>query len=257
LENNKVTTLKKGNNNKEGTLEVNQVDYVKGTLNPVERKTIFKMISIDSQFRDDPNSTKSTSFTMNLSEAIENVISMKLYSVQIPYTWYTVNGTFGSNFFYIKGNSPGINNGNHDIKVEIKSGTYKPEEIVTAINNQFSFLKDKAAVKRYIANNTRDTKYNPVLDMSLGETQAYYNLNANNAKVVFEMDLKKQFDETNYQLYFPSWESPNNTPTKIPSFLGFNYDTYYPFTAYSRSDILPKISADTGNDRFILDSSNN
>jgi hypothetical protein len=249
LENNKVTTLKKGNNNKEGTLEVNQVDYVKGTLNPVERKTIFKMISIDSQFRDDPNSTIPTSFTMNLSEAIDNVISMKLYSVQIPYTWYTINGTFGSNFFYIKGNSPGINNGNHDIKVEINSGTYKPEEIVTAINNKLSFLKDKAAVKRYIANNTRDTKYNPVLDMSLGTTQAYYNLNANNAKVVFEIDLKKQFDETNYTLDFPS--------TDIPTFLGFNYNTYYPFTAYSISNILPKISEDTSTVRYTLDSSNN
>lgn len=255
LENNKVTTLKKGNTDKEGTLEVNQVDYVKGTLNPVERKTLFKMISIDSQFRDDPISTISTSFTMNLSEAIDNVISMKLYSVQIPYTWYTVNGTFGSNFFYIKGNSPGINNGNHDIKVEINTGTYKPEEIVTAINSQFYFIKN---IKNNIVNNTRNAQYNSVLDMSFGTTQAYYNLNANNAKVVFQMDLKKQFDETNYQLYFPSWEPPNtNTPKYISSFLGFNYDTYYPFTAYSRSDILPKISADTGNDRFILDSSNN
>ncbi len=260
LENNKVTTLKKGDTNKEGTLEVNQVDYVKGKLNPVERKTLFKMISIDSQFRDDFNSTISTSFTMNLSEAIDNVISMKLYSVQIPYTWYTVNGTFGSNFFYIKGNSPGINNGNHDIKVEILSGTYKPEEIVSAINAEFSFLKDKTSIKKLIEsnqNNTIGAKYTPVLDMSFGNTQAYYNLGATNAKVVFEIDLKKQFDETNYQLYFPSWEPPNNTPTEIPSFLGFNYDTYYPFTAYSLSNILPKIASDTGTDRFTLDSLNN
>ncbi len=248
---------------KTGIQEVVQVDYVadKMRLNPVERKTIFKMISIDSQFRDDPTSTLSTNFTMNLAEPIDNVISMKLYSVQIPYTWYTINSSFGSNFFYIKGNSPGINNGNHDIKVEIDSGTYRPEEIATAINTQLSFLKNKTAVKNYITSNPDDTTYNPVLDMSLGNTQVSYNLGANNAKVVFEFDLKKQYDETNYQLYFPSWSSPmdvNNKTLTIPSFLGFNYDTYYPYVAYSQM-VLPLIGdvdSDTST-RFYIDASNN
>ena len=100
------------------------------------------MISIDSQFREDPRNTSATNFTMNLSESIDNVISMKLYSVQIPYTWYTINESFGSNFFYIKGNSPGINNGDHDIKVDINSGTYTADGIVSAINTKLNFLKN-------------------------------------------------------------------------------------------------------------------
>jgi len=243
------TVLTSDGNVKQGTQEVTQVDYVKGQLNPVERKTIFKMISVDSQFRDDPTNTLSTSFTMNLTEGIENVISMKLYSVQIPYTWYTVNSTFGSNFFYIKGNSPGIDNGNHDIKVEIDSGTYRPEEIATAINAKFSFLKNKTDIQRYIANNPSDTTYNPVLDMSMGNTQVTYNLGANNAKVVFELDLKKQYDESNYYMYFPAWSSPDVEPKTltIPSFLGFKFDTYYPYIAYSQP-ILPRIEDDTTSD---------
>jgi len=256
-----TTVLTSDGNAKQGTQEVTQVDYVKGQLNPVERKTIFKMISVDSQFRDDPTNTLSTSFTMNLAEGIENVISMKLYSVQIPYTWYTVNSTFGSNFFYIKGNSPGIDNGNHDIKVEIDSGTYKPEEIATAINAKFSFLKNKTAIQTYITNNPSDTTYNPVLDMSLGNTQVTYNLGANNAKVVFEMDLKKQYDESNYYMYFPTWSSPDVEPKTltIPSFLGFKFDTYYPYIAYSQP-ILPLIEGDTNseiNTTYYLTHANN
>lgn len=235
----------------QGAIEVNTVDYVKDkmSLNPVERKTIFKMISVDSQFRDDPTNTSSTNFTMNLSEGIENVISMKLYSVQIPYTWYTVNESFGSNFFYIKGNSPGINNGNHDIKVEIRSGTYSPTDIVNAINSRFDFLKNKSAIQTYIANNPADTKYNPALDTSFGETKVSYNLNANNAKVVFEFDLLKQYDETNYEVYFPTID--------IPKFLGFTQNTYRPFIAYSLTNVLPPLGGIDPQTEFNLDISNN
>ena len=56
------------------TVTTHNVDYIADPkkLNPVERKTIFKMISIDSQFREDPGNTSATNFTMNLSESIDN-----------------------------------------------------------------------------------------------------------------------------------------------------------------------------------------
>jgi hypothetical protein len=225
------------------TVATHNIDYIADPrkLNPVERKTIFKMISIDSQFREDPGNTSATNFTMNLSESIDNVISMKLYSVQIPYTWYTINETFGSNFFYIKGNSPGINNGDHDIKVEIGSGTYDGNGIVNAVNNQFSFLKG--------VRNDSEIKYNSiyssVVDLSFGETKMSYELGAKNSKIVFEFDLKKKYNETDYQLYFPNWSTPNVIGTDksltIPSFLGFNNTNYYPYVAYSQRNILPLI----------------
>ncbi len=163
------------------TISTHNVDYVKDKLklNPVERKTIFKMISIDSQFREDPGNTSATNFTMNLSESIDNVISMKLYSVQIPYTWYTINETFGSNFFYIKGNSPGINNGNHDVKVEIRSGTYTGDGIVTAINDRLTFLKG-IRTNLQLKNNAT---YSSVADLSLGETKVSYQLGATDSKI--------------------------------------------------------------------------
>ena len=228
------------------TVTTHNVDYIADPrkLNPVERKTIFKMISIDSQFREDPGNTSATNFTMNLAESIDNVISMKLYSVQIPYTWYTINSTFGSNFFYIKGNSPGINNGNHDIKVEIQSGTYTPTDIVSAINNQFTFLKN--------VRNDTEVKSNPlyssVVDMSLGETKISYQLGANDSKIVFEFDLKKKYNETDYRLFFPMWSSPDiagEGGRTIPSFLGYRNASYYPYVAYSQTNVLPLIG-DTG-----------
>ena len=201
------------------SLTTHNVEYVKDNLNPIKRETMFKMVSIDSQFRDDASVTGATSFTMNLSSSIENVISIKLYSIQIPYTWYMVNDGFGSNFFYIKGHSPGINNGNHDIKVSIESGNYTQAEMMTAINTSLQNLANSV---------------NYVTDVSFGNTRAFYN--STNAKVRIAVDLKKSFTEVEYQLYFPNWTSPNVTGAakndSLPSFLGFNFENYYINTVY-------------------------
>jgi len=211
------------------TTNTRVIDYVKDKLNPVSRKTIFKTISIDSQFRDDSQSTLSTNYSVNLSENLNNVISMKLYSVNIPYTWYTINNSFGSNYFYLKGNSPGIDNGNHDVKVQIRSGTYTGPQLATAINTSISTLKTKSI---------NDPQYGKIYDLSFGQTQVSYNTaNTLNSKILFEFDLRKSFNETDYALFFPNWTSPNveggAKSNSIPSFLGYNQNTYLPYIAYS------------------------
>jgi len=207
------------------------VDYVKDPLklNPTSQKTIFKMISIDSQYREDSQNTSATNFSLNLSEDLRNVISMKLYSVQIPYTWYTINNNFGSNYFFLKGNSPGIDNGQHDVKVQIRSGTYTPGQIATAINTSIDTLKSK---------NITNPQYHSIYDLSFGQTYISYNTaNSQSSKIAFEFDLNKTFNETDYALYFPNWTSPNviggAKSDSIPSFLGYNYNTYLPYIAYS------------------------
>ena len=51
------------------TTDTRLVDYVKDPLklNPTSQKTIFKMISIDSQYREDSQNTSATNFALNLS----------------------------------------------------------------------------------------------------------------------------------------------------------------------------------------------
>ena len=98
-----------------------ELPYSKGILNPILKQTIKRVVSIDSQYRPDKN-TFSTSFVVNLSEPLKDVVSLKLYSVQIPNTWYTIGKSFGSNLVYIKGRTPGIDNDTHDIKLEIEAG---------------------------------------------------------------------------------------------------------------------------------------
>jgi len=101
--------------------------YTKGKLNPILQQTTKRIISVDSQYRSDKR-TMSTAFTFNLSEPLKDVVSLKLYSVQIPYTWYTIGKAYGNNFFYFKGRTSGIDSGSgvHDIQVSIAPGNYSP-----------------------------------------------------------------------------------------------------------------------------------
>jgi hypothetical protein len=217
------------------------VEYVKDKLNPIKRETMFKMISIDSQFREDPQVTSATNFTMNLSSSIENVISIKLYSIQIPYTWYMVNENAGSNYFFIKGNSSGINNAANNIKIDIGSGNYTPENLTTTINTRFAELSKE---------------YN-YTDISFGNTEMKYDQTS--AKVRFVFDITKRFFDCDYRLSFPIWSSPNvvgrDRNATIPSFLGFNYQSYSPTKIYGKRKQLN--NSDTNTTGYVLTNANN
>ena len=60
------------------------IKYPLGNINPVERKTQSIIFSLDSLFRDNENYPKSNDFIYDLPTTIENVISMKLVSAEIP-----------------------------------------------------------------------------------------------------------------------------------------------------------------------------
>ena len=213
-----------------------QLDYSKGQLNPLLKQTIKRIISIDSQYRNSQTNSPSTNFTFNLSEPLRDVVSLSLYSIQIPYTWYTVNSDYGGNFFYLKGNAPGINNGLHDYKISIPSGNYAPSGIATAVNKAIT---------------DTSVKYT---DVSFGTTQAIYNNGVNDQssgtnKCAMQIDITKVYNESNYILDFPDWSSPLDVTRlyTIAGYLGFNNQQYYCSSIYSYPFFSSRIINDTYN----------
>jgi len=206
-------------NTQVGQILTRPLDYTRDNLNPLMKQTLKRIISIDSQYRDNTIYPLSTDFTFTLSDPLKNVLSLKLYSVQIPYTWYTINNDFGSNFFYIKGDIPGLNDGTFDYKIDISSGNYTPDTLISTISSSISKLKQ-----------------NPdYFDTSFGTTDISYN--PYNNKATITMEITQIYNETNYYLEFPTWKTPNTDPKKrldnIPSFLGYNDISYVPFSIYS------------------------
>jgi hypothetical protein len=213
------------------------LDYANGKLNPLLQQTIKRVISIDSQYRDNKR-TLSTEFTFNLSDPLKDVVSLKLYSVQIPYTWYTINNNFGSNFFIFKGDADGINNGNHDYQIDIAAGNYTPLELTNTINE--SIAKAKVTYT----------------DISFGNTILSYN--SNTSLITTTIDLYKQYNETSYYLNFPNtWSGVEDYDTRIttiPGFLGLTSGAYDLFHLESKYIATDTIIADT---KFQINESNN
>ena len=226
------------------------VDYSKDNLNPLLKQTTKRIINIDSQYRENKN-TNSTNYTFNLSTPLRDVVSLKLYSYNIPYTWYTISKSYGSNFFYLKGNSPGIDDGKNDIQIKIGIGNYLVPNLITAVNNELQNLK-------------KNTLYS---DISFGSTGLSYD-NANTLSSL-TLDIQKTYSEAYYKLYFNKWTSPTdniNRTKSIPAFLGFNFGTqdnpYIPSIVYS-SPTFPLTygkeytTEDTSISNITLDATNN
>jgi hypothetical protein len=217
-----TTASNKKDESKEELKLTRTLDYSKDSLNPLLKQTIKRIISIDSQYRDNRLTSASTNFTFNLSEPLRDVVSLSLYSIQIPYTWYTVNSDFGGNFLYFKSSMPGLNNGLHDYKVSIPSGNYTPSGLVTAVNTS---IKEVALI---------------YTDVSFGTTGLIYNRglpsDSGTGKCEFFVDLKKIYNTTNFDLSFSEWSSPIDDDIRlntIAGYFGFMYPQYYCSSIYS------------------------
>lgn len=103
------------------------VEVAQDTLNPNLKNITTRFINLDSQFRQASSANSlSTDYTLDLSDPLINVLSLRLYSFQIPYTWYAIDENYGNNFFWVV---------NNDIpfKIIIPSGNYNGTSLCNAI----------------------------------------------------------------------------------------------------------------------------
>jgi hypothetical protein len=109
-----------------------QVDVAQDTLNPNLKNTINRLVNIDSQFRQYTGGieSSSTNFTLDLSENLNNALSLKLYSYQLPYSWYIIDTQYGNTCFW-------ITDGNNNVPISIISGNYTPTSFINFLNVAF------------------------------------------------------------------------------------------------------------------------
>jgi hypothetical protein len=217
---------------------VTQMNYSKDYINPILKQTITRIVSIDSQFRNNKKTTLATNFSFNLSDTLRDVVSLRMNSVSIPKTWYTVSNSFGANVFYIKGNSPGINNGLHDYKIPVPPGNYTSSELITELNKSITNVK------------------NVNTDISFGNTGISYF--GPDSKATITMYVKSIYNETDYYLHFNSFTYSNQDVgingiyKSIPSMLGFESQNLDIGTVVSNA-----IQSYSDNATFMLTSHNN
>jgi hypothetical protein len=108
----------------------NPSDYFKGTFNPIEKRLVSKLICVDTFFRSSYSTTKSTDFTYTFPETINNVVSLQITCLEVPYTWYNISAEQKNNFFTI------IDASNVSHTITIIDGSYTISTLLTEISYQ-------------------------------------------------------------------------------------------------------------------------
>ena len=112
-----------------------------GVVNPLERRIITKILSIDSAFRPFPLTTSPSNFVFQLQTPLHNVISMNLVSLELPRMWDTISSKLSNNVFtiniYLTGKSHPDAVPDASVTVTLPNGNYINNELDGHMNYFF------------------------------------------------------------------------------------------------------------------------
>jgi hypothetical protein len=176
-----------------------------GVLNPLERRIVTKVLSIDSLYRENFCSTNPNSFIIKLDAPLNNVISMKLISLELPRLWYNVSKYLGTNtmkiYLYNMTDYP-----DNVQTITLPDGNYPNQNLVTIINNYFT-------------------------NIGMGLDYLTFDINITNSKSSFYVNYNKVYDSTSTS-YSPNFyykiefsEKCNDIDT-LGTYLGFKTPKY-------------------------------
>ena len=116
-----------------GVNDVYDVPVKQDSLNPNLKNSITRFVNLDSQFRQYTNGYESisTNYTLDLSDSLKDVLKLRLYSFQIPRSWYTIDRFYGNTCFWIIHQS-------YSIPIHVNSGNYTHVEFVTELTDSFT-----------------------------------------------------------------------------------------------------------------------
>lgn len=186
------------------------VPVAQDTLNPNLENITSRFINLDSQFRQASGGSESisTDYTMDLSDPLTNVLSLRLYSIQIPYTWYTIDYIYGNTCFWV------TNKGN-TFKIFIEPGNYSPTEFCATLNNAFT-----SASNFTFSNPTCGVSWNQAFTYNgtVVPSPSIVTYNSNNGKITINLN---------------DWKDPANnlvqTTTQYESIFNSNTNAYFTF----------------------------
>ena len=136
-----------------GVLNSYTLPIAQDIMNPTLKNVTQRILVIDSQYRQSISAnTSSTDFTLDLSDILTNTLSLKLYSYQIPYSWYTIDSTMGTSCFWIV-------YGGTTYNISIQDGNYSAQQLVTAIQYQLDSVLNVVAP---FTGNHFDISYNQI-----------------------------------------------------------------------------------------------
>lgn len=115
-------------------------------INQISNKSVLKLLNINTKFRKNYYEEPSTNFSFDLTNDFNNVVSMKLVSIQIPKNaFYPISSKLGTNEFTIIRNDANNINGT-PITIKILDGNYTGTELQDYLNKYVFNNEDLSGV---------------------------------------------------------------------------------------------------------------
>ena len=219
-----------------GVSNTYNVPVAQDTLNPTLKNTTERLVILDSRYRQyNPlQDNINTDYVLDLSDHLSNVLSLRLYAYQIPYTWYNIATNYGNNYFWIVDRSTML-----EVQVVLPDGNYTQTSYLTAVNTilsnaGFSGPTSKMFSIDSIANRTTIsiTKYGGVPLTATAEI-IFYDPTAQYAYTIPNTDKLSQVNKAYYLDESMGWMIGYREPfytlgtpiisEAIPSFIGTKY----------------------------------
>ena len=120
-------------------------------INQISREVIKKVVHFNTKFRENYYNTPSSDFKYNFPVPINNVLSTRLRSIDVPNTWYTFSRHLGNYRFRMKVFCAGKRIVIDDEKdIEIPDGNYNVTQLTNYINKEYLYLSGDSTSFSYI-----------------------------------------------------------------------------------------------------------
>jgi hypothetical protein len=182
------------------------------SLNPNLKNTTNRFVNLDSQFRQYTSGIDSTStdYTLDLSDTLKNALNLRLYSYQIPFSWYAIDTAYGNTCFWLVDSTTNI-----VTPISVPSGNYTQTAFVSQLNKSFQNAKilTPAVGSPYDLSANNPVYYNPnsgkitmfLYDGSYNITSTPYVINGTTSIVFYDFTGSLQCDikcKSNTNHYF-------------------------------------------------------
>jgi hypothetical protein len=183
------------------------VNVAQDTLNPNLKNSTQRFINLDSQFRQVAGINDSaTDYTCDLSDPLTNVLSMRLYSFQIPYTWYAIDYSYGNTYFWVSNSTKTTN-----VLISVTPGNYSPSDFITELALAFT----NAGFSGVTALVTSTTP--PPAQICYNQNNAKITLNLYGITGPFTIDETSVITFFDYTGQLKALEQNETTPQNYPS----------------------------------------
>lgn len=143
-----LTNYLASNNDEDEVDETYDLPVKKDFLNPTLKNTTTRFINLDSSYiRDVP-----TNYTCTLSDIIKNVLSIRLFSYQIPFGWYVIDASYGNNQLWLYDDTLSTS-----VAITIPSGNYTHIGFSNTLNQAFITAGVTNATSTFNLNNGKIT----------------------------------------------------------------------------------------------------